>query len=364
MHSMTPLEYYQERCREGVIYEDPQQLAAMQQLQCIYLDLLNEHKNRQGISAWFHSPKMVKGLYLWGGVGIGKTFMMDCFYQCLPFQEKMRMHFHQFMQLVHHELKKYQGEKDPLQFIAKDISSQAMLLCFDELFVSDITDAMLLGRLFRALFQRGVCLVTTSNTEPDDLYKNGLQREQFLPAIAMLKENTTVMHIPTVIDYRLRHLKEAGIFYSPLNDTTREKMEKSFASLVGHDPISTAPVMILGRAIHIKKQAGSTVWFDFAEICQVPRSQNDYLAIAEKFKTVFISDIPNISPQAKDTICLFISLVDVFYDARVRLVLSSAEPVGEIYSRGYMTLEFTRTHSRLLEMQSTDYFLALPASKT
>lgn len=355
---MTPLDYYQEQCKLGAIVEDSEQYAVMQQLQRIYLDLLQEHQKRQGILSIFHKSHCVKGLYLWGGVGVGKTFMMDCFYNSFSFPEKMRMHFYQFMQWVHQKLKKYQGEKDPLQLIAKDISRQAMLLCFDELFVSDITDAMLLGHLFRALFQRGVCLVTTSNIAPDDLYKNGLQREQFLPAIDLLKQNTTVMHIGTSIDYRLRHLKEAGVFYSPLNEAARQNMEKSFDALKGDQPVTTDPVTILQRPINIKKQAGKIIWFDFAEICQVPRSQNDYLAIAEKYHTVFISDIPAIPANAKDTICLFISMVDVFYDARVRLVISSAEPIGEIYSRGYMILEYTRTHSRLLEMQSTDYFLA------
>ncbi len=355
---MTPLEYYQDQCNKGIIFEDPQQFAAMEKLQRIYFDLLIEHKRRQGVLSFFRQPKLIKGLYLWGGVGIGKTFMMDCFYNCLPFQEKMRMHFHQFMKSVHQQLKKYQGKKEPLQLIADDIARQTLLLCFDELFVSDITDAMLLGHLFRALFKRGVCLVTTSNTKPDDLYKNGLQREQFIPAIEMLKTNTTVLHIPTSIDYRLRHLKEAGVFYSPLDDVARDKMEKSFNALIGDNSVSTDPINILGRSVKIKKQSGKIVWFDFDEICKVPRSQNDYLAIAEKFDTVFISDIPAIPSSAKDTICLFISMVDVFYDARVRLVLSSAEPVGEIYSRGYMILEYTRTHSRLLEMQSTDYFLA------
>jgi len=353
---MTPLEYYQEQCDKGVILADSQQLLAMQQLQRIYTDLIHEHHHRQGFLSFFHSPKMIKGFYLWGSVGIGKTFVMDCFYHCIPFPQKMRMHFHHFMQRVHQELKKYQGKEDPLQWIAKDIASETILLCFDELFVSDITDAMLLGRLFRALFLRGVCLVTTSNVAPDDLYKNGLQREQFLPAIDMLKENTQVMHITTKTDYRLRHLKEAGVFYFPLNDETREKMEKSFNVLTHNHAVTTDSLLILGRAIKIKKQAEKIVWFDFAEICKVPRSQNDYLTIAEQFHTVFISDIPIISPSDKDTVCLFISMVDVFYDARVRLVISAAEPVGEIYSRGYKTLEYTRTHSRLLEMQSTDYY--------
>lgn len=353
---MTPLDYYQEQCDKKVIFKDEQQVLAMQHLQHIFFELLKEHQHRQSIRGWFFRPKLVKGLYLWGGVGIGKTFMMDCFYNCLPFSQKMRMHFHQFMQMVHQELTKLQGKKDPLQWVAKNLAQQTMLLCFDELFVSDITDAMLLGRLFRALYTQGVCLITTSNTAPDDLYKNGLQREQFLPAIALLKENTTVLHVATTTDYRLRHLKEAGVFYFPLDDVARANMEKSFTTLTEGLSITADPIIILGREIRIKKQAGSVIWFDFTELCTVPRSQNDYLAIAKQYQTILISDIPIIPPEAKDTICLFISLVDVFYDARVRLVISAMESVAQIYNRGYMTLEYTRTHSRLLEMQSTDYF--------
>ncbi len=355
---MTPLDYYYAECRKGTIFEDPQQLDAMQHLQRVYVDIVSEHHKRQGFFSFLQKTHLIKGLYLWGGVGIGKTFMMDCFYNCIPFSEKLRMHFYQFMQLVHQELKKHQGEKDPLNLIAKDLAKQTMLVCFDEFFVSDITDAMLLGRLFKALFTQNVCLVTTSNVQPDDLYKNGLQREQFLPAIAMLKQNTTVVHIPTSIDYRLRHLKEAGVFYTPLDEVARVNMEKSFAALAANQPISTQPIIIHGREIKIKKSAGKTVWFDFSELCTVPRSQNDYLMIAEQYDTVFVSDIPTIPANAKDTIYLFISMVDVFYDARVRLVISAAEPVADLYSRGYMTLEYARTHSRLLEMQSTDYFFS------
>jgi cell division protein ZapE len=356
--SITPLDYYRDQCNTGMIFEDPQQLNAIQHLQQIYTEILDEHAKRYGILSLLHKNHLVQGLYLWGGVGIGKTFLMDCFYHCLPFQQKMRMHFHQFMQLVHQELRKHQGEKDPLEAIAKQLAKQTILVCFDEFFVSDITDAMLLGRLFKALFKQKVCLVTTSNVAPDDLYKNGLQREQFLPAIAMLKQNTEVLHLPTVIDYRLRHLKEAGVFYSPLDEAARLNMEKSFAALAGEEKIFEGHITVLDREIKIIKRTEKIVWFDFADICTVPRSQNDYLAIAKEYSTVFISNVPIIPPNAKDMICLFISMVDVFYDARVRLVISAAEPVAELYSRGYMILEYTRTHSRLLEMQSTDYFLA------
>ncbi len=353
---ITPLDYYHEQIKTGRIFEDPQQLNAMNCLQRIFQDLLEENRKRSSLVSFLHSPQLIKGAYLWGGVGIGKTFMMDCFYHCLPFKQKMRMHFYQFMRNVHNALATHQGEADPLKVIAKELSQQTMVLCFDEFFVSDITDAMLLGRLFKALFARHVCLVATSNVAPDNLYKNGLQRSQFLPAIALLKEQTEVVHIPTVIDYRLRHLKEAGVFYTPLNADSRQKMEKSFMALTKGEYVDSEAINIQGRLIQVKKKSLSVVWFDFNDICSVPRSQTDYLAIAEKFRTVFISDIPAISSDARDTICLFISLIDVFYDARVRLVFSAAEPVEQIYSRGYMISEYTRINSRLLEMQSENYF--------
>jgi len=353
---MTPLEYYRAKCKEGAIFEDPQQLEALTQLERVYFELISEQKKRKNILSLVRKPALIKGVYLWGGVGIGKTLMMDCFYHSLPFKNKMRMHFHQFMQNIHNQLTKYQGKKDPLQIIANDISRQVIVLCFDEFIVSDITDAMLLKRLLQVLFERGVCLVATSNSAPNDLYKHGLQRSQFIPAIELLKKQTAVIHISTTIDYRLRHLKEAGVFYSPLNEENRENMEKTFEVLTSGKPYNTGTIEIYGRKIKILKQVDDIIWFNFFEICKVPRSQKDYLAIAEVYRTVFISDIPIIAANEKDMICLFISLVDVFYDAGVRLVISAAEPVPQIYSRGYMISEYTRTNSRLLEMQSTDYF--------
>lgn len=354
--NMTPLDYYHEQLHRGAIFEDQQQLVVLPYLQEIYHDLITEHKRRSSWLAGLRKKHLVKGLYLWGGVGIGKTFLMDCFYHSLPFPNKMRMHFHRFMQRIHDSLTQHQGERDPLQVIAEELAKETMVLCFDEFYVSDITDAMLLGRLLKALFANKVCLIATSNVEPDDLYKNGLQRSQFLPAIAMLKQETEVVHIASTVDYRLRHLKEAGVFYSPLNTEAIQNMEKSFDSLKNNHPVVTDPIYIWDRPIKIRKQAGDVVWFDFSEICRVPRSQKDYLAIAEQYRTVLISDIPVIQSHEKDTICLFISLVDVFYDARVRLVISAEEPVPQLYSQGLMILEYTRTHSRLLEMQSVDYF--------
>ncbi len=353
---MTPLDYYREQVDNGIIALDTEQLGAMRVFDRIYHDLLAEQEKRSSFFSFIHKPKSVRGFYLWGGVGIGKTFMMDCFFHTLPFKNKLRMHFHQFMHLVHEKLTAHQGEKDPLQVIAKELSAQAMVLCFDELFVSDITDAMLLGRLFKALFANGVTLIATSNVAPDDLYKYGLQRSQFLPAIALLKEQLDVLHIPTIIDYRLRHLQEAGVFYTPLNNDSARNMEKSFEALTRSKKISTDPIIVNDRPIRIKKYTDDVVWFEFNDICKVPRSQHDYLVIAQQYKTIFISDIPVIEANEKDTICLFITLIDVLYDARVRVVISAAEPVDQLYHRGYMIMEYTRTHSRLLEMQSQDYF--------
>jgi len=309
-----------------------------------------------GLGCAFAYIGVLKLASLWGSVGIGKTFLMDCFYESLPFKNKLRLHFHSFMQHVHQALKKHQGEQDPLKNIAKELSQETLVICFDEFFVSDITDAMLLGRLLKALFLEGVSLVATSNVTPDELYKNGLQRSQFLPAIALLKQDTEVIHLQSVEDYRMRHLKEAGVFYTPLNDAARNNMEKSFNALTQGREIKTGVVIINGREIPIHKRAGDVIWFEFSALCTVPRSQNDYLEIAQQYRTVFISNVPVISEKEKDMICLFISMVDVFYDARVKLVISAEEPIDQLYNRGYMILEYTRTHSRLAEMQSSDYF--------
>ena len=353
---MTPLDAYHQQCDQGMITKDVEQLTVMCELQRIYYALLVEHEKRANRFTFWRKPVPVNGLYVWGSVGIGKTFLMDCFYECIPFQGKMRMHFHQFMKFIHLELKNLQGKPDPIQLIADNIASQAQLLCFDELFVTDITDAMLLGRLFHALVARGVCLVATSNVKPDDLYKRGLQREQFLPAIALLKQHTTVLHVPSTHDYRMRHLKNAGVFHTPNDDSARHKMEKTFAVLTRGAQACSQPIDICGREVAIRKQAADVIWFDFNVICRVPRSQQDYLAIAEKYKTVFISDVPMIPADAKDMASLFIRLVDVLYDARVRLVLSSTEMVEKIYSQGLLVFEYARTCSRLKEMQSDSYF--------
>ncbi|VVC77190.1 Cell division protein ZapE [Aquicella siphonis] len=352
---MTPLDYYRDLCSKGLILEDQHQLEVMNDLQLVYLDIVSEHKKQSRISSIIRKSRLVKGLYLWGGVGVGKTFMMDCFYHCIPYHDKKRMHFHQFMQLIHHELKKYQGKKDPLSYIADDLAKNTSLLCFDEFIVTDIADAMLLGRLLKLLFSRRVCLVATSNTMPDDLYKNGLQRKSFLPAISLIKQHTHVVHIPAVMDYRMRSIKRADLFYIPHDRHAVVNMERIFARLARHESVTQEAVIIHDRAIPVIARSHSVIWFDYRAICTPPRSQNDYLDIVRHYSTIMISDIPLIAPEARNQITLFIKMIDIFYDHHVCLICSAAGEPDEIYKHGSLLSEYSRTRSRLLEMQSDAY---------
>lgn len=353
---MSPLECYQQQCRLGAIIEDPHQLVVMQALERLYQALNKEAARRTGLSRFLASPKAVKGLYIWGGVGRGKTFMMDCFYQTLPFNNKLRMHFHPFMRHVHEQLKQYQGKTNPLDWVAADIAKKAMVLCFDEFVVSDIADAMVFVRLLDELFKKGVCLVATSNVKPDDLYKNGLQRYSFLPAIALLKQHTSEINIQTETDYRLRYLKDAGVFYCPNDDYAMGRMEKTFSVLSHEDnDINNNKIMVCGRPIHVVKEVDGVAWFDFNAICRPPRSQHDYLELASRYHTILMSDMRQIKAEEKDIILLLIRLVDVLYDAKTKLVFSSAVPLEQIYPEGQFAFEFERTKSRLIEMQSENY---------
>ena len=353
---LSPLDYYYEQCRDHQMVSDDNQLQIMRSLQMVYENLLTEKKRRTSLLGKITKAKLVTGLYLWGGVGVGKTFMMDCFYHSLPFNEKMRMHFHAFMRMIHLELKKYQGGKNPLTIVAKEIAKKKLVLCLDEFVVNDIADAMLLGRLLIALFNEGVCLIATSNITPDDLYRKGLQRALFLPTIALIKEKTQVMHIESIVDYRLRHLRSAGVFHVPNNHIAHEKMEKAFSILSGHAAISHEPVFICDRVIPVIKKTNEAIWFDFNVICNIPRSQHDYLELVNDYNAIFVSNIPVIPSHAKDRISLFIRFVDVIYDARKRLILSAEQTVDFLYTEGQMLFEYGRTKSRLLEMQSESYF--------
>jgi cell division protein ZapE len=295
------------------------------------------------------------GLYVWGGVGRGKTWLVDLFFQSLPFKSKQRSHFHRFMQLVHDELRKHKDEANPLDLIAERIAKRVRLICFDEFFVSDIADAMLLATLLRALFQRGVTLVTTSNVPPDDLYKGGLQRARFLPAIRLIKEHTEVFHLDSATDYRLRMLERSVTWFDPSSPEQRAAMEKLFVDIAGEQGSSNSILLLNHRRLHAYRQAEDVVWFTFKELCEGPRGQADYIELARCYHTVFLSDTPILSVEHENAARRFIALVDEFYDRNVKLIVSAATTIDELYRGTKLSFEFERTKSRLIEMQSQEY---------
>lgn len=354
---MTPLTYYLEQCRNTLIESDDRQLEALDHLEHTFRALLAEKKQRESRLSILRKPKSIKGCYLQGGVGIGKTFLMDLFFQSLPFKEKKRLHFHEFMKMIHAQLTKHQGKKNPIRLIAHELAKKHIIICLDELFVSDIADAMILAGLLKALFDYGVCLVTTSNVIPNHLYERGLQRSQFLPAIALLNKHTHVIQMETKNDYRLRHSHHTQVFYFSNEATTDAKMEHHFSSLSNNEFISYDPLMINDRMINVVKRSHDVIWFDFKDLCNTPRCQLDYLVIAEKYKTILLSHVPVIPPESRNKISLFIHLIDVLYNAGTKLILSASERVDQLYPQGPKFFEYQRTCSRLLEMQSEHYFL-------
>lgn len=297
------------------------------------------------------------GMYLWGGVGRGKTFLMDLFFAGLPGSYKMRVHFHAFMQRVHRRLAALQGVQDPLEEVAEEIAAEAGVICFDEFFVSDIGDAMLLGGLLDALFRRKVILVATSNIPPGKLYENGLQRERFLPAIALLEENCAVVELRSPVDYRLRSLEQATLYHSPVTADTGDLLKRNFNELAtgGAGIAAGGSINIQDREIEVVYLDQDVVWFEFSAICEGPRSAADYVQIAKMFHAVIISDVPRLSDAALDSVRRFVNLIDAFYDCRVKLILSAGAPIPELYAGAGLAAEFERTRSRLLEMQSRDY---------
>jgi cell division protein ZapE len=301
----------------------------------------------------------VKGLYIWGEVGRGKTFLMDLFFDTLPIEDKQRIHFHRMMRDVHERLKALGDIEDPLDRIGADIARDTRLLCFDEFFVSDIGDAMILGRLLDSLFAHGVTLVATSNTHPEDLYSDGLQRERFLPAIRNLLDNTDVVKIGGDADYRLRLLRQAGTYLTPDDEAARMRLDKLFRESASSQIADGVALSVNGRDVQARRCAKGIAWFDFAVLCDGPRSQNDYIEIARWYPTVMISGIPQLDAGHEDQARRLVSLIDEFYDRRVKLIVSAAVPAEQLYTGTRLRFEFDRTVSRLVEMQSTDY-LALP----
>lgn len=377
---MTPLERYREQLAGGKFHPDTQQEQVVQDLQHIYDAVLMAEKQRKKF--WQHSlnklklskPRVVKGLYLWGPVGVGKTSLLDLLYDSLPLQKKIRLHFHHFMQHVHQELKRLEGHTNPLELVALRFVKHAKIICLDEFLVTDIADAMLLANFLKALFAQGVTLVTTANTQPDELYRHGLQRARFLPAIELLKKYLKVIHLDTKQDYRLRRQKPASNYFCPLDNFAERSMQESFVyyeqkkNFAEQDPISQPldhslkqcsevknGLEITGRFIPVVRRSQQVIWFDFHDICASPRSQLDYLEIARHFSTVLISQVPQFLEKERNAVSYFIKLVDVFYDARVHLILSAAVPVKDLYPRGDLAEEFKRTKSRLIEMQGEEY---------
>jgi cell division protein ZapE len=362
--NLTPWERYQQDLERPDFEKDPAQEDAVRRLQALYDKLVEAENQRDSLT---HKLKLklsggkedpVKGLYFWGGVGRGKTYLMDTFYESLPFDRKMRVHFHRFMQRVHNELKALKGEKNPLDLVSKTFADETRVICFDEFFVSDIGDAMILATLMDGLFSRGVTLVCTSNIVPDGLYKDGLQRQRFLPAIELVKKHTDVVNVDGGVDYRLRTLEQAELYHSPLDEEADISLRKSFDGLAVEAAAHDADIEINGRNIPALAHADDVVWFDFTAVCDGPRSQNDYIELARQFHAIIVSNVPVLGKDNDDQARRFINMIDEFYDRNVKVIISAAAPITELYSGGRLSFEFERTESRLLEMQSQEYLEA------
>ncbi len=349
---------------EAGFVHDPAQERAVAALQDLH-ERLNE--TRPGwLARWrdrWLGPAIdrqpVKGLYLWGGVGRGKTHLMDLFHDSLPFPEKKRLHFHRFMREAHHGLRRHGDHQNPLEKVAEDVARQARVVCFDEFFVSDIADAMILNNLLEGLFRRGVSLVATSNVPPDDLYRDGLQRRRFLPAIANLKKHTRVLNVDGGTDFRLRVLESAEIFHAPLDEAAEPAMSSAFDRLAPDGVREPEAIEIEGRPIPARGEGDGVAWFEFSALCEGPRSQNDYIELAHEYHTILLSNVPVLNRERENAARRFIALVDEFYDRQVKLILSAEAPVESLYQGNRLSFEFQRTVSRLLEMQTREY-LALP----
>ena len=334
---------------------DPAQLRAVETLeQCASAWAAFKEKRSNALKKFINRPDIPRGVYMYGGVGRGKSFLMDCFFNAVPLKRKTRLHFHEFMREVHRELRELQGIVNPLDELGKRISKRYRLICFDEFHVADITDAMILHRLLDALFRHGVGFVTTSNFRPDDLYPGGLHRDRILPAIALLNQQLDVISVDNGVDYRQRTLDQVKIYHTPLGPETDAAMTDAFTRLA--EAQDESPVLhIESREILARRKAGSVVWFDFKRLCGGPRSQNDYLEIASQFHTVFLSDVPHMPVRLSSEARRFTWLVDVLYDRRVTLIMSAEVEPEALYTEGPMAHEFPRTVSRLNEMQSRDY---------
>ncbi|WP_057832556.1 cell division protein ZapE [Colwellia sp. TT2012] len=364
MIKLSPIDKYkQDLTRDDFLFDAAQENAVIH-LQRLYDDLQNKPLAVSGfkkvLNRWKkiykkQEQKPIKGLYLWGGVGRGKTYLVDTFYDSLPFDNKIRVHFHRFMHRVHLELKGLSGQADPLKIIAKKFADETQIICFDEFFVSDITDAMILGTLFEELFAHNVILVATSNIIPDELYPNGLQRERFLPAIKLINEHTLVVNVDSGIDYRLRTLEQAEIYHYPLDAQAEENLIHYFKQLSSDEGKAGQSIEIHNRQLETVLVSDGVVYFDFAVLCESARSQGDYMEISQVYHTVLMANVKAMGPDSDDTTRRFIALVDEFYERNVKLIMSAELALEDLYSGGRLAFQFKRCLSRLQEMQSHDY---------
>lgn len=355
---MSVREAYEAELRTRGFASDPAQERAVDALQrCADDWAAYKEKRSSTLRRLLARIEVPRGVYMYGGVGRGKSFLMDCFFGAVPLRRKVRLHFHEFMREVHRELAGLQGTVNPLDVLGERIAQRYRLICFDEFHVADITDAMILHRLLVALFENGVGFVTTSNFKPDDLYPGGLHRDRILPAIDLLNARLEVINVDNGTDYRRRTLEHVRLYHTPLGPQADAEMSEAFDRLAetrDEDPV----LVIESREIRARRRAGGVVWFDFATLCGGPRSQNDYLEIATQFHTVLLSNVPHMPVRMASEARRFTWLVDVLYDRRVKLILSAAVPPEDLYTEGPLAHEFPRTVSRLNEMQSAE-FLAL-----
>jgi len=355
---MNVQEYYQHALTERGFKSDAAQQRAVDRLQTAYDDWV--HYKAQRSSAFkrlINRPDVPRGVYMWGGVGRGKSFLMDSFYSVVPVVRKTRLHFHEFMRAVHRQLDELKGVEDPLLEVARRIAKKYRLICFDEFHVSDVADAMIMYNLLGALFEHGVSFVMTSNYDPDLLYPDGLHRDRMLPTIALLKEKLDVMNVDAGIDYRHRALEQVQAYYTPLNAASDHMLRDTYAKVA--DTADEDPRMhIEQREIRALRRAGGVIWFDFQTLCGGPRSQNDYLELASRFHTVILSGVPRMSASMSSEARRFTWLIDVFYDHKVKLIMSAEVAPEQLYTQGAMANEFHRTVSRIIEMQSREYMLA------
>ena len=359
-HNHSPLTWYQAASQQSAFIRDAAQARAIEHLDRLWTELMMfKRKRNRFLGRSLRSPQLPKGLYFYGGVGRGKSFLMDAFYGCLPYRRKRRVHFHAFMAEIHQRLRGLKSEANPLKAVAAEIAKETRVLCFDEFHVSDIADAMILGRLLENLFNEGVVLVATSNYAPSELYPQGQNRSSFLPTIALIEEKLTILNVDGGEDYRHRTLTAAEVFYIPANDENERKLADLFTQVTAGQVERPSEIEIHGRMLRCKKRTDKAIWFDFRMLCFGPRSQADYLYLSEHYEMIFVSGIEKLSQAERAEARRLTWLIDVMYDYRVKFCATCDVPVGEIYLEGDFAQEFVRTASRLTEMQSQEY-LNLP----